>query len=366
MADMMKPLTEDSAIEAIREFFRGKPFVFFGTGMSCALDLRFGMPALRDALIERMQHQTLDEDQSNEWMDVTECLHQGGDLEGALNSVSNHELLRVVATITGEFIASLDKQFAYAIAQGNTEWPAINLLNRILATLPDSDPVLHVLTPNYDMLFEYSCDYSATPYTNGLFGGVERKEDWSAIDRALMLPYKARQGTRIKTFYRHRKHIRLYKVHGSLNYFLHRGAVIENNAWMWDPPDFTERVMITPGLSKYKALQRYRRELLQFADDAVESATHFLFLGYGFNDSHLEEYMKRKLVTQSTQGLIVTRDSNPRIESLLEEADNLWLICKATEGDGSRIFNKRHSGWLSLPDQNLWDVRQFTNRIFGG
>ena len=362
----MPPLTEEAAAEAIRDFFRGKPFVFFGTGMSCALDLGFGMPALRDALIEQMQHQTLNAVQCEEWNAVVEHLQQGGDLEGALDSVSNHDLLKMVAAITGEFVASLDKKFAYAIAQGTTEWPAISLLNRLLATLPDSDPILHVLTPNYDMLFEYSCDYSAMPYTNGLFGGVERKEDWSAIDRALLSPYKTRQGTKIKTLFRHRKHIRLYKVHGSLNYFLHRGTVIENNAWMWSPPGFAERVMITPGLSKYQALQRYRRELLQFADDAVESATHFLFLGYGFNDSHLEEYMKRKLVTQSSQGLIVTRDCNPRIESLLEEADNLWLVCKEEDGDGSRIYNKRHSGWLSLPNQKLWDVRDFTHRIFGG
>ena len=39
-------LTEEIAINAIRDFFRGKPFVIFGTGMSCALDVRFGMPAL--------------------------------------------------------------------------------------------------------------------------------------------------------------------------------------------------------------------------------------------------------------------------------------------------------------------------------
>src|SRR5690606_28036694 len=106
---MTKPLTEDSAIEAIREFFRGKPFIFFGTGMSCALDLSFGMPALKNALIEQMQHQTLDEVQSNEWMGVAGCLQHGEDLENALNSVSNHELLRIVASITGEFVASLDR-----------------------------------------------------------------------------------------------------------------------------------------------------------------------------------------------------------------------------------------------------------------
>ena len=42
------------AINSIRDFFRDKPFVFFGTGMSCALDARFGMPALKDELSQRI------------------------------------------------------------------------------------------------------------------------------------------------------------------------------------------------------------------------------------------------------------------------------------------------------------------------
>lgn len=358
-------LTEEIAITAIRDFFRGKPFVFFGTGMSCAMDTSFGMPALRDALVVKMQERTLTATQASEWQNVVSALEQGSDLESSLNAVSDHNLLRIVTEITGAFVASLDRRFAYSIAQGSTEWPASRLLSRLIETLPESDGVLHVLTPNYDLLFEYTCDFLGLPYTNGLFGGIERKEDWTAVDRALLEPCKIRQGNKIKTVYRSKKHARLYKVHGSLNYFLHRNAIVENNAWMWNPPEFAERVMITPGLSKYQALQRYRRELLQYADSAVDSATHFLFLGYGFNDSHLEEYVKRKLVTQSSPGLIVTRDCNPRIESLLDQSENLWLFCKLDGEDGTKIFNKRYSGWLELKGQSLWDVRVFTDRIFG-
>lgn len=358
-------LTQEIAIKAIRDFFRGKPFVFFGTGMSCAMDFGFGIPALRDELVKRMQERALTATQASEWQRAANALEQGGDLESSLNAVNDHDLLRIVTEVTGNFVAGLDRRFAYSIAQGATEWPASRLLSRLIETLPESDGVLHVLTPNYDLLFEHACDFSGVPYTNGLFGGIERKEDWTAVDRALLEPCKICQGRKIKTVYRTKKHARLYKVHGSLNYFLHRNALVENNAWAWSPPEFAERVMITPGLSKYQALQRYRRELLQYADGAVESATHFLFLGYGFNDSHLEEYVKRKLVTQASAGLIVTRDCNPRIESLLNQSENLWLICKLDGEDGTRIFNKRYSDWLELKDQNLWDVREFTFRIFG-
>jgi len=126
--------------------------------------------------------------------------------------------------------------------------------------------------------------------------------------------------------------------------------------------------MITPGLSKYQTLQRYRQELLQSADAAIDKATHFLFLGYGFNDSHLEEYIKRKLITQACHGLIVTRDSNRRIESVLSQSDNLWLVCKTEDqsANDSRVYNRQYSGWLKLSGKILWDIGEFTTQILGG
>lgn len=367
-ASQYRELTEDKAIDALRNFFREKPFLFFGTGMSCALDNKFGMPALKDALVAGIQSRTLTDAQTAEWNAVVTAFANGSDLENALDSVNDENLLKILTGITGAYLAELDKTHAYRIANRESIWPATGILKKLVETLPEGDCILHALTPNYDMLFEYACDGEGIPYTNGLFGGVERKKDWKAVDRALLEPVQICQGRRNKTIYKHKKHVRLYKVHGSLNYFFHKNAVIENNAWMWSPPDYAERVMITPGLSKYQMLQKYRQELLQSADAAIDKATHFLFIGYGFNDSHLEEYIKRKLITQASHGLIITRDLNPRIEALLGQSDNLWIVCKmeAPDAIGSRIYNKKYPNWLTLPTNRLWDIDVFTNRILGG
>jgi hypothetical protein len=361
-------LTEDIAIQALRNFFRAKPFLFFGTGMSCALDSRFGMPALKDALVSGIENRALIGPQKTEWDAVASALRHGTDLENALNSVGDPDLLKVVTEVTGSFVASIDQEFAYRIAQGSAEWPATKLLKKLVDTLPEGDRILHVLTPNYDMLCEYACDYTGIPYGNGFFGCVERKADWNAVDCSLRTLERVTYGRKSQIICKHRKHIRIYKVHGSLNYFFHRNAVVENNAWMWNPPNFAPRVMITPGLSKYQTLQLYRQELLQSADTAINNATHFLFLGYGFNDNHLEEYIKRKLITQACHGLIVTRDSNPRIKSLLDQSDNLWLVCKSEDEptESTSIFNKQYADSLVLSGQRLWDIGEFTKRILGG
>jgi len=366
MADSI--LTEDIAVEALRNFFREKPFLFFGSGMSCALDTRFGMLALKDALVSGIQHYNLTDVQKIEWDEVELALRTGSDLESALNVVNDQDLLKIVTEITGSFVATTDREFACLIAQGKAEWPATRLLKKLVDTLPEGDRILHALTPNYDMLFEYACDYAGIPYANGFSGGVERRADWNAVDCSLRSRERVNYGRKYQVVCKHKKHVRIYKVHGSLNYFFHRNGVVENNAWMWNPPNFTERVMITPGLSKYQTLQRYRQELLQSADAAIEKATHFLFLGYSFNDNHLEEYIKRKLITQRCNGLIVTRDSNPRIGALLSEANNLWLVCKSedTNSEEARIFNRQYSDWLRLPAKRLWDICEFTTQILGG
>ena len=361
-------LSEDIAIEALQSFFREKPFLFLGTGISCALDERFGMSALKDALVAGIDSRTLTGIQRTEWDAFAVALNDGSDLESALNAVDDRDLLKTITSHTGSFIASTDREYAYRVAQGGVEWPAAGLLKKLVESLPEGDRILHTLTPNYDMLLEYACDHAGIPYTNGFSGGIERKLDWSATGQALLVGTRVQRGRKLETVYKTRKHVRLYKVHGSLNYFFHRNDVVENNAWMWNPPDFAERVMITPGLSKYEMLQRYRRELLKAADEAIENATHFLFLGYGFNDNHLEEYITRKLVNQKCNGLIITRDSNPRIDALLSEAKNLWLVCKTdvANSNGTRVFNRQYRDWLSLPTKKLWDVAEFTASILGG
>ena len=93
-------LTEDIAVEALRNFFREKPFLFFGTGMSCALDTRFGMLALKDVLVSEIQHYKLIGVQKTEWDVVASALQNGSDLESALNVVNDQGLLKIVTEIT--------------------------------------------------------------------------------------------------------------------------------------------------------------------------------------------------------------------------------------------------------------------------
>ncbi|GHV83242.1 hypothetical protein AGMMS50212_05820 [Spirochaetia bacterium] len=362
-------LTNEIATTKLRDFFREKPFVVFGTGMSCALDSRFGMDALKDNLIETMKTCSMIDKQKAEWAQVVATLKTGSDLENALNSVTDPGLLDILTTLTASFVAILNKEYSKKIAKGDADWPAIHLLQKIIDGLSGSDKVLHVLTPNYDMLFEYACGFSGIPYSDGFFGGVERRLDWASVAQAFLETIPVYTRSRRKQKYQIKPHICLYKVHGSLNYFFYHDAVIANDSWINDPPDFALRVMVTPGTLKHRTLQKYRQELLKKADSEIDKSARFLFLGYGFNDIHLEEYIQRKIVSQSCHGLIITRDSNARIEKLLSESSNFWLVCKTSneqDEEGTSIVNKQYGGALFLSKKNLWNVTEFTSTILGG
>ena len=363
----LPPLTKESAYDALRNFFRDKPFVFFGTGMSCALDTRFGMPALKDELLESVFSDANEAEQGPQWKMAKESLQNGGDLEAALNHVADPRLLQEVTSVTGDAISLIDQEYAWKIANRDVTWPATSFFKRLVDNLPEGDPVLHVLTPNYDTLFEHACDSVGIPYANGFFGGLERQIDWNATNNSLLVGRQVSQRGRKRPTYKQRKHVRLYKVHGSLNLFFHRNKVVENNSWMWNAPGYCNRIIITPGLSKHEMLQSYRQELLRPADEAIEKANQFLFLGYGFNDAHLEAYINQKLIDQGCRGLILTRDSNSRIVSLLAQSKNLWLVCREGQGDveGTRILNKQYAGPLVLPSISLWDIRIFMKEVLG-
>jgi len=362
-------LSEAVALTALREFFHECPFVFIGSGMSCALDDRFGMPALREALIASVPGRTLTAQGKSEWSAVETALSNGFDLESAMDAAKDDGLLSVVTDITAALVGTADRECGFRIADGEAEWPATKLVQKMVDCLPEGDPVLHVLTPNYDLILEYACDAAGIPYGNGFLRGVSRGSDWDAVERAMRVPRKVKgPGQTLKIVGLTKKHVRLYKVHGSLDYFEHQGLVVENAAWTWGPPKSARRVMITPGSSKYETMQLHRRELQQTADGAIDKASRFLFLGYGFNDTHLHNYVGRKLVEEGCPGVILTRDSNDQIESLLLDAKNLWLVCKCDVSGqaGTRIFNSRYGGSLEIPGVALWDVATFTAEVLGG
>jgi hypothetical protein len=362
-------LTKEIAYKALQEFFRSKPFVLFGTGTSCAIDARFGMPALQKHLETEIPNICSTSTHNTEWAEVTKALSHGSDFESAMDSVKDTQLLKSIISTTAHFIACIDKPHSHDILAGIIKWPAVALIQKLVEGLPETDRTLHIATPNYDLLAEHAFSNKAIPYITGFWCGINRRLNWPQAEREVTYAECMYSGRKMCAVTRFKKHIRLYKVHGSLNTFSVAGQIVENNSWIYDPPASIERIMITPGTSKYEQLHHNRYELLGEFDKAVQEHSAFLFLGYGFNDNQLNNNaILGKLREQGSQGLIITRDSNRRIEKLLGDCSNLWAVCKQdTPGkEDTRIYNSTYSDWLLINGAKLWCPEMFSTEILGG
>lgn len=362
---MPTELTKEIAYKALQDFFCIKPFVLFATGTSCAVDLGFGMPALERYLKEQLPALDLTAEQQNEWQGVVTEIEGTSDFEAAMNSIKDIELLKKVIDTTSEHVCNVQKENVMPILEKEKTWSAISIIKKLVSHVPQSDPILHVATPNYDLLAEYAFCEASIPYSTGFWGGVLKKLDWEQSGRQMTYLDRVMQGKKLQAVTKRLEHIRLYKVHGSLNTFCKERQVVECDAWDVAPEGY-ERLIITPGTSKHERLHDYRDVLLGEYDNAVRAHNSFLFLGFGFNDTQLvNNAINEKLVKEACPALVITRDLNERIEELMNESDNVWVVCKAENDDSTRIFNRRYADWLALPDKELWQFDLFANEIMG-
>lgn len=360
-------LTKEIAYKAITDFFSAeKPFVLFGTGTSCALDMAFGMPALEKFLRQEFSD-GLNDSQIEQWQLVLNALDTSThDFESAMDFIQDVEFTNRIVEATANFVAHHDGIYSYQIMSGEKEWPACGLLSKLVDTLPPNDRQLHVATPNYDLLAEYSFISKEISYITGFYGGYYRKYDWSQA-RKVVQSVSTNQG-KTKRYPKiiEQNHIRLHKPHGSLNTFEINSQLIECDGWITKKPDNVVRSMITPGTAKYKRLHNDRAQLAEY-DRAVSAHNSFLFLGFGFNDSQLvNNTFRQKLEKGRCPALVITRDSNPRIEEWLVNCPNMWIICKHENNDQTRIFNSKFDDWLYLEDKELWRFNYFTSEFLGG
>lgn len=354
------------AFEDFQRILRRHPLLVVGTGASCALDKRFGMEALRDKLREEIRPAAGSEEQ--QWLSVLSALDGKKGLEEALDSVTERGLLNRIIAITGAFVASVDHQWAFPVATKETPAPLTRLITRLVQGLPPTNPIQHIVTPNYDLIIEHTCDAEGVPFTDGFVAGGAMRRDWEFAANSMYMQVREPRGKSWMSVTRCRPHVRLHKVHGSINWFQDdddERLLRYDRLTDTDAPVGWRRAMITPGRSKY-AEAGIKREWFKGADEAIAGADAFLIVGYGFNDDHIQKGMKRRLTDQGGAGIIVTRDLTPIIEDWVSKGSDLWAVCRNPHGEkeGSIIIGPGNvDEALLCRDKDLWAIESFTNAV---
>lgn len=340
----------DAIKRKLQEFFTDGLLTIVGCGLSSAE----GMPGmyalaehLREEIPKRVTGCLIDE-----WQTINALLEGGVDIESAmLRQPPSNELENIIQYLVGELMIKAEGVIAAEVISGGRKLRFSRLLKHIIK--PNSG--LPVVTTNYDRLIEIAAEMVGlgvdTMFVGQHIGTLNEKESKFSFCRDAKL-----KGPLVRL--RYAQHLVLMKPHGSLDWYLHG-----DNPVRCQIPLSLPKMIITPGLNKYR--NGYDRPFdvhREKANANIDRASRYLFIGYGFNDSHLETHLYAKL-REGKPALIVTYELSENAQKILSECENVIAV-SALPGSsisGSVVSISGHH--YIFEDVNLWDIGIFIEEI---
>lgn len=252
---------------------------------------------------------------------------------------------------TAEMIAARERQIVGEVFARTRTLRFTRLVRQLLK--PQTG--LPVVTTNYDRLVEIAVEEAGlgvdTLFVGHFAGELNEQESRLSFCREVTLKAGRAQ-------YRYRPRANVFKPHGSLDWYHRDGKPVRYAADL-DLP----RLIITPGLNKFRngyesPFDRHRER----ANLAIDRASRFLVIGYGFNDDHLETHLTPR-IRNGIPTLLLTYGLSDNAVKLVAECSNVIAIQRAERGgaSGSDVFVAGTE--IFYPGLDLWDLGPFVSEV---
>jgi SIR2-like domain len=322
-----------------------------GSGASAQL----GIPTMAELAEHILTHPpaTTNDEAERQWGIVSDALRTGRDLETAMSEVELDPMLEEhIVRLTAELIGSKERAIIQNAISGAVKLPLTGLFHHITATVTS----LPVVTPNYDRLIEVAADLAGIGVDSMFVGEIVSRFDSVNSREALGYAAHTRMRNEIKRSYR--KHVRVLKPHGSLDWFNHDGAPVRCGAAL-DLP----RLMIAPGKTKYvKGYEKPFDVHRAAANEAIDKAARFLVIGFGFNDQQLETHL-RPQIKSGRPCLIITKSLSSNASAIVQYSNSVIALSEPlTDGPPGTVVSTS-SGESFFPGTSLWDLETFLSEV---
>lgn len=341
----------DNLKKNIQSFFDQGTVTIVGSGLSCAEGIS-GMKALSEKLMKDVPNKLSNEDMEC-WRNIEETLNNGTDLESTLqqNKATNN-IERAIIESAYELISSEDISIFKEIIEKNRKLRFSEYLSCFNVDLYN----LVVITTNYDLLIEYACEIKGLVYSDSYYGKIISKYSPENAEKEMLKGIKRGK----KPMNHYKPHIKIYKPHGSINWKLINGKLNKINHVNCGIP-----CIITPGSNKYeKGYEEPFDYHIRKMGQEIDNAERLIFIGYGFNDNHLETHLS-KLENISKPKLIVTRTLYGNAKKIVDNSPNTIAIEEMKINDkscGTRIYFKKQI--YEIKDKKIWDIDELIKEVF--
>jgi hypothetical protein len=327
---------------------------FFGDGLVTIIGLghsaAHGLPTMPE-LAEGLRKQVpalIGEDAQGDWELLASAMQEGKHLEEALE-VIDHEspLIATLVTVTAELIETAEATAAAELIAYGARFPLAELVPHLA---PDEKATM--ITTNYDRLCEIAIE-SAHLFLDCGFVGMHLAPADAELSRSVLRSAAVRRKGNLA--FRYRPYVRLAKPHGSLDWYLRDGQPIRS-PFRLDLP----RLMITPGASKFrKGYERPFDHHRETANHAIDRATRYLAIGYGFNDPHLQTHLA-PAIEGGAPCLILTKELSATAKQLVERGSGV-IALEASGSGGTRVH--RAGAAEDLLNVELWKLETFLDEV---
>ena len=324
--------------------------IIIGSGLSCAEGLP-GMGELAAYLRSAVDTQ-VDPEDAADWDAISELIRTKSLEPALLELPPGPRLQGVIASVTASFIGARERTTIEEVFNGSRTLRLTRLMKHVLK----AELGIPIITTNYDRLVEIAVEEAGlgvdTMFVGDFAGSLNAQEARFSHCRGVTYP-KARA---VKLQFRARAVVS--KPHGSLDWYLRNGMPVRYGGEL---PNAT-RLIIPPGQNKFRSgyEQPFDRQR-ERANAAIDHASRFLLIGYGFNDGHLETHL-RPALRAGKPAVVITRELTSTAEHLARSLPNLTSFDRSATG-GTRLI--RALGQSDLPGVDYWDLNGFIKQVFG-
>jgi hypothetical protein len=333
-------VTLNNVIKFIQGHFTDGLVLVVGSGLSTAEGLP-GMPALAECL--KASATELQGADADVWSKIAILLDSGTGLEAALIGQAPTESLETwIRKKTCDLLLPKERELIREVVTGERTLRLTAFLSMILKPAEG----LPILTPNYDRLIEVGCEMAGfhvdTTAIGNYAGAFDPKRSSMASCRGIIPRAK-------KIVLDHFPRAIVLKPHGSIDWYRHGDGAVRCCAEI-----DAERLIITPGLNKYRAGYDFPFDMhRELANSYIKRAARLLIVGYGFNDDHLQTHLMKR-IHDGTPTLILTCTASKNVQLLAENAPNCFCLARSTVGPGVAVVT--NGAQFEEQGRDLWDL----------
>lgn len=335
--------------ETIQDFFQENTVTIVGSGLSAAEDLP-GMKDLAKYLMAEIPNLIHDQADIDAWSGISTELAAGKGLEAVLlNNTPTDRLEAAIRDLTARLVGDAEKKIIKELMQRKRVLRFSEYLERFNLR----NDGLTVITPNYDRLIEYACEFNKVR-VDTLFIGNYFAHFNPNQSKYMFCEGKTKHNNTLKIKYAPR--VTLYKPHGSLSWHM-----INGEPYSIPDSDYEDSLIITPGINKYHKGYSSPFDIHRSkANDAINAAERYIIIGYGFNDDHLETHLVHQL-QRGKPTLIVSRSLREKTRDLVKQNKNIIALCRGDK-DGTEVLTSAEQCFFD--EINLWDLHEMLKEVF--